>query len=259
MYEITEAVSTGICSLDLASRSPGPISHARWLTTANRILRLYVGTDEPSSELVLLSEFIVKVYSVGWFTIKMNPSCFDGSKNLWSIIKNSRYLPLDLRSVVDSVISRNAYFAHPENILIGMLADEREHIRALATKRIAKVRSERSSTSTRQFVIPDINFNADDYIDLIDWQKCELTEPPATVSLSRDQLSSLVNMKNNVKDLPCYKFPCNTQAVERSIKIVSEASQKVCGAERREGYVRATLASRRKMNSFQTKSNYKLH
>ncbi|GBM14185.1 hypothetical protein AVEN_61002-1 [Araneus ventricosus] len=42
LSDISYAVLTG--SSDPSRRDPGPTSHARWLTTANRILRLYVGT-----------------------------------------------------------------------------------------------------------------------------------------------------------------------------------------------------------------------
>ena len=44
LYEIHTAVSTGIIPEGLASRSPGCLNHARWLTTANRLLRIYVST-----------------------------------------------------------------------------------------------------------------------------------------------------------------------------------------------------------------------
>ncbi|KAJ2945333.1 hypothetical protein O0L34_g9424 [Tuta absoluta] len=43
LYDICEAVSSGVCSVELANRQPGKMAHSRWLTTANRILRLYVG------------------------------------------------------------------------------------------------------------------------------------------------------------------------------------------------------------------------
>ncbi|GBO31327.1 hypothetical protein AVEN_213062-1, partial [Araneus ventricosus] len=51
LLEIFYAVLTGVCSSDPSRCDPGPTSHARWLTTANRILRLYVGTEDPSSEM----------------------------------------------------------------------------------------------------------------------------------------------------------------------------------------------------------------
>lgn len=40
MYEIYEAVTSGCWSEDLATRSPGPVVHSRWLTTACRLMHL---------------------------------------------------------------------------------------------------------------------------------------------------------------------------------------------------------------------------
>ena len=54
MYDIHQAVVKGECSPDLAHRNPGKISHSRWLTTANRLLSLYISEPSPSENLVLL-------------------------------------------------------------------------------------------------------------------------------------------------------------------------------------------------------------
>ena len=59
---------------------------------------------------------------------------------LQTILK-TRDLSDTLKAVVDPVIERNAYFAHPENILLCMLGDERKFIRELAMRRILKARS----------------------------------------------------------------------------------------------------------------------
>lgn len=50
-YELCRAVQKGVVSPSLETRSPGKICESRWLTKANRILRLYVATDEPSENL----------------------------------------------------------------------------------------------------------------------------------------------------------------------------------------------------------------
>ncbi|GBO34573.1 hypothetical protein AVEN_78988-1 [Araneus ventricosus] len=55
----------------------------------------------------------------------------------------------DLKKVVDPVISRNAFMAHPENLLLSMLADERWHIRELALRRIMKTRESSSVVERR--------------------------------------------------------------------------------------------------------------
>lgn len=88
-------------------RQPGKMVHSRWLATANRILRLYVSTAEPDESLVILVHFIIKVYALTWFDIKTESSCIDGLRHLFNIIKRSRYLPLDLKKIVDKVLQRN--------------------------------------------------------------------------------------------------------------------------------------------------------
>src|SRR5262245_58703403 len=44
-------IRNGAISNDLLREQPGPLSQARWLTTASRRCRLYVSTEEPSPEL----------------------------------------------------------------------------------------------------------------------------------------------------------------------------------------------------------------
>src|SRR6218665_810821 len=49
---------------------PGPMCHSRWLTMANRILRLYISKENPDRHLVTLINYIVKVYAPIFFEIK---------------------------------------------------------------------------------------------------------------------------------------------------------------------------------------------
>ena len=123
MYALCQAISKGECSLDLGMRKPGQIYHARWLTKAIRILRLYVATPTPSSNVSELTTFVCKVYAPIWFSIKLAESCVDGPKHLLKMIRYSSYLPLHLKNIVYEVIQRNAYFAHQENVLLAMMTD----------------------------------------------------------------------------------------------------------------------------------------
>jgi len=100
----------------------------------------------------------MKVYAPVWFAIKRQSSCRYGTLHLFQTILKSRYLSQDLKSIIDPVIQRNAYFAHPENILLCMLADDRKTIRELAMRRILKARSE--EYEIRRFTIPLLNFQA---------------------------------------------------------------------------------------------------
>ncbi|GBN17576.1 hypothetical protein AVEN_121075-1 [Araneus ventricosus] len=68
--EISQTVRLGNCSDGLARRSPSTLSHSRWLTTANKLLRLYVSSPVPSLKLKQIAEFVMKVYTPNWFNIK---------------------------------------------------------------------------------------------------------------------------------------------------------------------------------------------
>ena len=91
---------------------------------------------------------------------------------------------------------------------------------------------------------------------MIDWQKCQLTEPPITACISHDKLKEMVTT-GEVAEIQ--KFPCHTQAVERCIKLVMEASSAVCGTQSRDGFIHARLASRAIIPSFNTKNHYQAH
>lgn len=254
LYDIMTAISTGAFSSDLANMIPGPLNHSRWLTTANRILRLYATKTDPEENLVILATYVMKVYGQMWFTIKCNSSCVNGAKHLWQTISLSRYLKPSLKKIVDKVIQRNGFFGHPENVLVAMLGDDRESVRELAYQQILKTRTE-NAPGLRTFKVPAFNFNATDYTEMITWKNCKITEPPLTCNLSDDALKSIVksglSAVENIRD-----FPCHTQAVERHIKLVTEASSAVCGEHKRDGFIRARLLSRLQMPHFDTKKQF---
>jgi hypothetical protein len=70
LYDICDAVDFGFVSQDLANLKPRPVVHTRRLTTACRILRLYVGTTRPTKNLKILVKFILNVYAPMSFEIK---------------------------------------------------------------------------------------------------------------------------------------------------------------------------------------------
>ncbi|GBM78966.1 hypothetical protein AVEN_228132-1 [Araneus ventricosus] len=74
LLEICQALRLGNCSNELARRSPGTLSHSGWLTTANRVVRLYVSSPASSLKLKQIAEFVMKVYTLNWFNIKSKHS-----------------------------------------------------------------------------------------------------------------------------------------------------------------------------------------
>jgi hypothetical protein len=255
LLKLCKGISKGQIHPDLAARKPGPLSHSRWLTAAIRILRLYVSTINPTTQLVTLSTFIMTVYAPMWFHIKCKPSCKYGAIHLWRMIHLSRYMSKEEKDVIDPVIQRNVFFGHPENVLLTMLCDDRNYVCELAIRRIIEARKKR--TALRQFQVPLLNFNATEYIDLIDWISLPRFEPPIMRHMDSDSLNDILTEKT-IPTLYNVKFPCHTQAVERSIRLVSEASSSVCGEESRDGLIRAKIKSRSVMPTFNTKREYNL-
>lgn len=143
--------------------------------------------------------------------------------------------------------------AHPEHMLLAMLFDPRKHIRVLASKRIEKARQS-DVRDIRVFKPPQINFDAEDYIDLIDWQSTTITEPPLISSFSKEEIESIVHLGNS--DRKEFKIPSHTQAVERIVKEVTEASKHVCGVQERDGFIRSRLLDRKYLPQFETKRQY---
>lgn len=253
LYKICCAISSGKCSANIAKRNPGRLNHARWLTTANRLLRLYVATNNPPENLEIITRFILKVYAPTWFHIKTNPFLQFGAIHLWTAIKAAREFSGEVKNIFEKVISKNGYFAHPENLLLAMLFDCRDNIRELAINRILIAR-QHLQNNVRYFKPPVILFNAEDYTDLIDWQACNLTEPPLTMELSEEYLKNCIHKKKMIEI--SVNFPCHTQAVERCVKVVTEASSKVCGETSRDGYIRAKFQGRNLLPKFENKMQY---
>ncbi|GBL98177.1 hypothetical protein AVEN_268266-1 [Araneus ventricosus] len=146
-----------------------------------------------------------------WFAIKKSKYFTDGLKHVFQAIQTSRYLSDELLQVVDPVIQRNAFFEHTENVLLAMLVNEREHIQELGYRRILKARQivPKKKKTVRNFVPPKINFQASDYIEIIN---CVVYLPTMLRDLSEDDIKSLINSDTTpVREIQ--KFPCHTQAV----------------------------------------------
>ena len=86
---------------------------------------------------------------------------------------------------------------------------------------------------------------------------CMITPPPLLRNFTDEDLTKLI--QTGIRLQPDFEsFPIHTQAVERCVKLVTEASQKVCGADARDGLIRTTLFSRSIMPEFSKKSDYKV-
>jgi hypothetical protein len=241
LFEAWKALVSGDWSSALANRDPGTMCHSRWLTTASRIMRSYASDTHPSPEFVHITTFVVNVYCPTWFHIKMNDSLSEAAPNLFYQIKKSRYLPKSMRDTVDRVISANAYMAHPESLILAMIADDRREVRVEGYRKILKALERPKTAAPRVWKMPALRLEATDYTRFIQWSDNDLLVPPPLQKLSIDAVKVFIQ---KVPEPLRLQIPNHTQSVERTVKLVTEAAMHVCGHERRHGYICTTLLSR---------------
>ncbi|GBN99897.1 hypothetical protein AVEN_211116-1 [Araneus ventricosus] len=115
------------------------------------------------------------------------------------MISLARQLPDNVKQIIYKVFSNNAYFAHPEHLLLTMLHDSRKNIRELVVRRILGARDKKTKNSggLRFFKLPKLNFEAADYIDLIDYPNCVVTDPPLTMHIKDNDLKEMCKEEQN--------------------------------------------------------------
>lgn len=255
LYKLLIAVKTGKYNSDIAHLKIGPINHSRWLTLACRILYLYMCKHNLSSsdeqKLYNIAHFISTNYGPLWFMIKQKPSIKYAPKHYFQQLQLLKLLPTEISDIVKPYVERNAYYCHPENLLLSMICDDDKLIRLKAITTISEIRKN-SDRSVRLFRTPTLNFNADSYHEMIDWNKEKLTEPPLTYNLTNNEICQL---EHQAFTIPPYS--AHTQSVERAIKIVTEASTKVYGFEKRDGLIKSKLSSRKLYSKSDAKSDLK--
>lgn len=262
-YRICRSVISGEVTQDLSLLEIGPVVHSRWLTLACRILRFYVSKESPSENLILLANFCIHVYFPSWFDIKKHKTFTNGATNLLNMVKRvNTFYKKEVRDIALKSLQRNAFFAHPENVLVAMLGDADPDNRRVAVNKIQKIRLKVQKTSTnssierqrngnvRKFVIPKINRKSRSLKTFVDLEDNTIEEPPLTRDLSTDELEDVI------ENPLIFGHPCHNQAVERHVKLVTEASATVTTFERRDGLIRQRIRSRKIMKDFETKKQF---
>lgn len=128
-----------------------------------------MNVENPSEELQTLASYVRRVYVIVWCSIKAASMCFNGWRHFFQSSHSTRFLQGKERQIVDNVICRNAYYTHPENILLAMLTDVRSRFRELALRRILKARSQSKKSkqhNIRQRRVSTTNLTAEYYIGL---------------------------------------------------------------------------------------------
>ena len=105
------------------------------------------------------------------------------------------------------------------------------------------------------FTPPKIISSVEEHSEIINWMDCELSSLPFLLEISDDEIKSLINSysipewKITFKQIPVYM-----QAVERCVKLVTEAQGNIFGAEYRDEFMRMSLLSSSSMPYFSSQS-----
>ena len=250
-YRYAQAIQTGVMPDDLVGQAIGPMITSRWNTTAVRVMCRYTRTRRPTRKLVRLTKAVLRMYFPGWFRFKCYPHIQEGAKNFFYLVEMTKELEEQDMLVAQGVLQYNAHWPHPENIIISMLSDEREEVRRRAVLYIMRARREfNPDENPRQFVQPEVNFQAANYFDLADLDNEPCTEPPLTMDMDLDTIMGAFREPLN---LPPY--PNNTQAVERLVRVVTEVAPKRAGYTSRHRMILKLLESRKMVPKFNTKKD----
>ena len=257
LYLAFMSVWTGVIREELYSLTPGPISHSRWLTHCTRTLICHLKEHglkgKPKKDLMLCVKFLVSNYVPMWFACKQHVRITDGPKHLHTQRKLLKVVKEPVLSIAKKNIAQNAYWAHPEVLLVAMLADKNQSIRSKAVEEIIKLRgdSDLGDDQPRLYHVPQLKFTAKCYSEMIDWKLEVIYEPVLTVKMSMEELLAL-------KDSPLImpRYSSNTQSVERLVKQTSRAASSVAGFEARDGFLRASATSRILLPKFESKRDF---
>lgn len=255
-YKLVEAVKAGHLPPGMQEMLPGKQSHARWLTTGQRLVFLWTRkhslTGSNLKVLEMLVRFCIQWYFKLYFDIKVKHFIVDAPYHILTSLRILKTQPKKVRDSVSFYIRTGAWYAHSECVLLSLLASPVPADRKFAVNQILKVRGkeEFGDTSVRVRITPKLNLSAISLVKLISWKTGEVDEPVFTCSLSRAEIQGFLEKPYQVPE-----FSSHTQSTERCVKIVTEAAAVVCGEEARDGYIKGKLEHREAMPVFTTKKH----
>ena len=88
---------------------------------------------------------------------------------------------------------------------------------------------------------------AKDYVDLINWDIEQKTEPPITMEFSRDEILKALEQP--------LKVPNHTQAIERTVPVLTESCKQKIGYTAHHRWILSVMASHKMVPKFNCKKH----
>ena len=192
------------------------------------------------------------IYTV-LFYIEQRSKFTDGAQNFFNILKRVQNFPnRKVQRIATEVLQRNGYFAHQENVLVGILGCNRKEIREMGVETVLSILSNAANTTEdefRKFVIPKLNLQAHIFYEMSNINGDDVQVPPLLKGLSEENVNNFIIFPLTLN------HPCHNQTAESHVKLVTEASAVVSTFEKRDGQIRQKITSRKLMKKFDTKNN----
>ena len=135
---------------DLAAIAPGTPCVSRWNTLWSRVLRVYISTAQPSNQLQRIANMVIKFFVPMWFQIKRHSYMTDDLHNTFVCLQLLKHLNNTEINIVKEVVQRNAFFAHPDQLLLTMCTDRDEAVRREAVSKIRKLKNQYMSNTENE-------------------------------------------------------------------------------------------------------------
>ena len=255
-YKLCLSVKSGALTEELQNILPGPLSHARWLTTGERLIFLWTRKHNLRGKelrtLRMLVTFCIQFYFKLYFDIKVKHNLTDAPFHILTTLRLLRKQPKKVQDILTFYVRKSAWYAHHENLLLSLLVSQEKNDRIFAVSQILGLRNglDTGDMSVRPRKTPIINMLAKDLKSLVSWESEKVYEPVFTCSLSIEDIKNFVD-----SPLRPPEFSSHTQSTERVVKQVTEAASAVVGQAARDGYIRAKAKNREIVTVFKSKQD----
>ena len=203
------------------------MTNARWQNTQSRVLRAYISVTAPTREQRRLVSFVIFVYVPTFLEIRQKNLLVEGPRHFLAMLQRIRAHCTNLEvDQLRAVIQFNAYFCQYEVVMTSLIGSPDPNERQEGYNLISKLRKKERMTkrkTIRKVKNPLVNLHASKLSEMVDLSKAKSSSP--LLSKYTDE-----ELSNFVKEPCSVNLPCSTTAVERGVKMTTEAATMVAGA-----------------------------
>jgi hypothetical protein len=282
-YKVCQCVMTGVVSTGFEQQKPGKMCHARWLTTAARITRLYISDISPTDELTRLTSYIINVYMPTWLNIHWHHNIKYASQHLLDEIKLiQKHCGEEDKKIALRIVNINGFHGHPEIVLTCILASSDEHTRQDAVSKVFAIREKRRGEKEEEKKKVGSGKKVSDKkiaskkkvgsgkkvsdkkiaskkkeeirklrVPALNFQATKISQlcPWEGASVTEPCITTgltneeLLKFTETALELP--NIPCHSQAVEREVKLTTQSSAAVSGIDNQQGFAFNVVSARK--------------